>query len=253
MRWKGFRKVRGQVCKRIERRLDALGLADAEGYRSLLERNRDEWDVLDSLCRVAISRFYRDREVFRFLEQEVLARLCEVVIGRGARELRCWSAGCASGEEPYTLALLWDMGTGRLFQKMKISILATDADPRMIERAKEGCYDPGTLSGLPSHWRANAFLRERNRFCIRPEEREKVVFLEQDVRVAAPEGLFHLVLCRNMAFTYFDSELQSEVLNRLHGKLHDQGVLVVGIHEGLPSRVAGFQHWPGCPGIYRKR
>jgi chemotaxis protein methyltransferase CheR len=61
MRWKGFRKVRGQVCKRIERRLDALGLADAEGYRSLLERNRDEWDVLDSLCRVAISRFYRDR------------------------------------------------------------------------------------------------------------------------------------------------------------------------------------------------
>ncbi len=253
MRWKGFRKVRGQVCKRIDRRLDALGLTDIARYRSVLERNRDEWDVLDSLCRVTISRFYRDREVFRSLEQEVLARICEDVIAHGAMELRCWSVGCASGEEPYTLAMLWDMGTGRLFQPMKISIVATDADPDMIERAKEGCYDAGTLSGLPPPWRANAFVREQNRFCVRLEEREKVVFLEQDVRTAMPEGLFHLVLCRNLAFTYFDNELQNEVLARLYGKLHDRGVLVVGIHEELPTGAAGFQHWPGCPGIYQRR
>ncbi len=253
MRWKGFRKVRGKVCKRIDRRLEALGLTDLVGYRSLLEQSRDEWDVLDSLCRVTISRFYRDREVFQALEQGVLVRMCEDAIAQGATGLRCWSVGCASGEEPYTLALLWDMVMGRIFRTMKISILATDADPNMLERAKEGCYNSGSLLGLPPHWRANAFVRDRNRFCVRPEEREKVVFLEQDVRIAVPEGLFHLVLCRNLAFTYFDDELQNEVLARLHGKLHEQGILVIGIHEELPSGATGFRHWPGCRGIYQKK
>jgi len=252
MRWKGFRKVRGQVCKRIDRRLHALGLADASAYRSFLEHNRDEWDALDALCRVTISRFYRDREVFRLLEQEVLVSLCEAARAQGATELRCWSIGCASGEEPYTLAMLWDLGTGRLFPSMKISILATDADPNMIERAKEGCYASGSLLEMPPHWKTNAFVRDRGRFCVRPEEREKVIFLEQDVRVTEPRGLFHLILCRNLAFTYFVEELQKEILARVHDKLHERGALVVGTHEALPSGTAAFLPWLGCPGVFRK-
>ncbi len=253
MRWNGFRKVRGQVCKRIDRRLHELGLVDTAAYRSFLERNRDEWDVLDSLCRVTISRFYRDREVFRLLEQEVLVRLCEAAMAQGDTDLRCWSIGCASGEEPYTLAILWDLVTGRLFPSMRISILATDADLTMIERAKEGCYAQGSLRNLPPVWTKSAFVRDGDRFCVGSEERRKVNFLEQDIRAEEPEGLFHLILCRNVAFTYFDEELQKEILTRLHEKLHDHGALVAGIHEALPSGAAGFLPWPGCPGIYRKR
>ncbi len=252
MRWNGFRKVRGQVCNRIDGRLHALGLADAAGYRSFLEGNRSEWEVLDSLCRVAISRFYRDREVFQSLEKDVLVRLCEAAMAQGGTELRCWSIGCASGEEPYTLAVLWDLGTGRRFPSMKIAILATDADRNMIERAKAGCYASGSLGNLPPDWKT-AFIREGDRFCIRAGEREKVALLEQDVRIAEPEGLFHLILCRNLAFTYFDHELQKEILARLYHKLDDQGALVVGIHETVPPGFAGFLPWPGCPGIYRKR
>src|SRR5512147_1934119 len=159
MRWNGFRRVRGQVCKRIDRRLHELGLEDAAAYRSLLEGNGDEWDVLDSLCRVTISRFYRDREVFQLLEQEVLVRLCEAAMAQGNTELRCWSIGCASGEEPYTLAILWDLVTGRLFPSMRISILATDVDLTMIERAKEGCYAQGSLRNLPPGWTKSALVR----------------------------------------------------------------------------------------------
>lgn len=253
MRWNGFRKVRRQVCKRIDRRLHELGLVDAAAYRSFLEQNRDEWEVLDSLCRVTISRFYRDREVFRLLEQEVLLRLCEAVIAQGETELRCWSIGCASGEEPYTVAMLWDLGVGRLFPAIKISILATDADLSMIERAKEGCYSQGSLRNLPSGWMKSAFVQVGDRFCVGPEERRKVNFLEQDIRTEEPEGLFHLILCRNVAFTYFDKELQKEILTRLHDKLHDHGALVAGIHEALPSGFLGFLPWTGGPGIYRKR
>jgi chemotaxis protein methyltransferase CheR len=251
LRWNGFRKVRGQVCKRINRRQSELGLTDPEAYRSFLERNRTEWDVLDALCRVAISRFYRDREVFRLLEREVLVRLCEDVGDRGDTELRCWSIGCASGEEPYTIAMLWDLGVGRRFPAVKVSILATDADMHMIERAKEGCYAAESLRELPLEWKT-AFIREGAGFCVRPEDRGKVIFLEQDIRKAEPEGLFHLILCRNIVFTYFEAELQKEILTRLHRKLHAHGALVVGNHEVLPSGVDGFAKWPGCPGVYRK-
>jgi chemotaxis protein methyltransferase CheR len=253
MRWKGFRRVRAQVCKRIDGRLHALGLADAAAYRSFLERNREEWKVLGSLCRVTISRFYRDREVFQTLEQEVLVRLSETAQAAGATELRCWSIGCASGEEPYTLAILWDLGTGGLFPNLKLLISATDADRTVLERAREGCYAAGSLLELPRDWKTTAFVRQGGLFCIRPEERAKVVFLEQDVRVAEPEGLFHLVLCRNLAFTYFDGDLQKEILFRLHGKLHDHGALVVGLREALPPDNTTFLPWPGCPAVYRKR
>ncbi len=251
MRWNGFRRVRGQVCKRIDRRLSELGLTDAEAYRSFLDRNRAEWDVLDVLCRITISRFYRDHEVFRSLEREVLVRLCEDVQAQGGTELRCWSLGCASGEEPYTLAILWNLGVSRLFPAMEISILATDADLHMIERAKEGRYAASSLRELPLEWKT-AFGHERAGFCVRPGERGKVIFLEQDIRKAEPEGQFHLILCRNIVFTYFEAELQKEILARLHRKLHDQGALVVGNHEVLPWGVEGFVKWPGCPGIYRK-
>ena len=120
MRWQGFRKVRGQVCKRIERRLHELGLPDVAAYRMFLETNDDEWAMLDSLCNITISRFYRDREVFRFLEQEVLVTLSDDALARGESVLRCWSIGCASGEEPYTLALLWDLVMARRFPALSL-------------------------------------------------------------------------------------------------------------------------------------
>jgi chemotaxis protein methyltransferase CheR len=91
----------------------------------------------------------------------------------------------------------------------------------------------------------------RRFYCIKDEEREKVSFV-QDIRRANPEGMFHLILCRNLVFTYFDEELQQEVLARLRDKLNARGVLVVGSHEWLPSDTAGFLPWPGIPGVYLK-
>src|SRR6185295_20147796 len=108
-RWQGFRNVRGQVCKRIARRARELGLADLEAYRAHLEAHDDEWPVLDALCRVTISRFYRDRAVFDRLRLEILPAFAERAAARGESVVRAWSAGCASGEEPYTLAMIWSL------------------------------------------------------------------------------------------------------------------------------------------------
>jgi len=231
MRWPGFRRVRRQVCRRIGRRMAALGLDGTAAYRRLLEARPGEWPVLDGLCRVTISRFFRDIAVFDRLGNDVLPRLA----GRCAGELRCWCAGCASGEEAYSLKILWEMGPARQFPGGILSVLATDADPHMLERAAAGRFSAGSLKDVPSAWRERAFVEDGRGFVVRPAFRDGIRFAVQDVRRAAPEGPFHLILCRNLAFTYFAEPVQREVLDRLASRLVPGGVLVLGGHETLPD------------------
>lgn len=252
MRWQGFRKVRGQVCRRIARRVRELGLSDLEAYTSYLNRHDGEWQVLDSFCRISISRFYRDRNVFQFLEHEILPRLSQNALAGQGNQLRCWSIGCASGEEPYTLALIWDFAISSQFPSLTINILASDADRTMIERAERSCYELRSMKDLPKEWIAGAFVQQKERFCIRQEERQKVQFVVQDIRSEMPPGQFHLILCRNLAFTYFDEMLQQEVLSRLRAKLSSGGALAIGTHESLPLNFHGFAAEPDCPKIFRK-
>src|SRR5512139_939750 len=104
MRWAGFRKVRKRVCKRLAERLFELNLT-IDAYQSLLNQQPSEWHHLDALCRVMITRFYRDKQVFAELTATVLPQLALNAIASGRTQLRSWSIGSASGEEPYTLAI----------------------------------------------------------------------------------------------------------------------------------------------------
>jgi chemotaxis protein methyltransferase CheR len=252
LRWAGFRRVRGQVCKRIDRRLGELGLANASAYRAYLEAHRAEWSVLDGLCFISISRFYRDKAVFQFLEGEVLARLAQIAVASGESAVRCWSIGCASGEEPYTLAILWKVGMASRFPALGLHILATDADARALERAREGRYPASSLKDLPKDVLAEACIPMAGGFCVKEEYRRLVSFLRQDVREAAPESPFHLILCRNLAFTYFAEGLPREVLERIRGKLVPGGALVTGSRESLPTGASGFEPWSQTLRVYRK-
>jgi len=252
MRWPGYRKVRNQVCKRIDRRLQELGLKGVEEYRAYLEQHPDEWAQLDSLCRITISRFYRDKGVFTALREEVLPSLARRMSDRGDTTLRIWSAGCGSGEEPYTFAILWDLELQTHFPKLTIEIVATDADPNMNRRAHDACYEFGSLKDLPESWRDQAFARTGNAYRLKPDYKQNVEFLEQDLRYEQPEGPFDLVLCRNLAFTYFEDALQREVLKRIIGRMHDGAALVIGVHEKLPEGAEGLLVWFDKQRIYRK-
>ncbi len=252
MRWPGFRKVHGQVCKRLSARIRELSLPDLTAYRDYLEQHPAEWQVLDSLCRVTITRFYRDKRMFQLLQQEVLPSLIRTAAARGERELRCWSIGCASGEEPYTLALLWDLSFRHAEPGVKFRITATDADQDLLDRAREGCYPASSIKGLPKEWLAAAFVPSGERYCLREKIKAAVDFHCQDVRAAAPDGAFLLVLCRNIAFTYFDDGLQKESLDRIRAKLLPGGALVTGIHESLPGETEGFELWSMKSGVYRR-
>ncbi len=252
LRWPGFRKVRRQVYKRIDRRLKELELSGPDEYRAYLDTHPAEWKILDELCWISISRFYRDKGVFQFLEREVLTQIAQTSSAKGENEVRCWSIGCASGEEPYTLAILWTLGVGPRFPTLGLRILATDADPRAIERARRGCYPASSLKELPGDLLTKACVPSVDGFCVKAEYREPVIFLVQNVREAVPDGPFHLVLCRNVAFTYFDEELQRATLQKISDRLLPGGALVIGSLESLPEGAAGWEPWSKKLGIYRR-
>jgi chemotaxis protein methyltransferase CheR len=243
LRWPGFRRVRGQVRKRLARRLAELGLDDLGAYQVFLEVHPSEWATLDALCRVAISRFYRDHGEFVRLEREVLPALA-----RRYDEVRCWSAGCASGEEPYSLAIVWKLRLQAAFPGVRLRVVATDAEKGLLERARRGCYAAGTLKELPAELRAQAFVRQpEGLYRLRDELREGVTFLRQDLRDERPDGPFQLILCRNLVFTYFDEALQRRLLGDFRRRLAPGGELVIGRHERLPDAEQTLVHGLQAP------
>ena len=251
LRWEGFRKVRRQVCRRLERRIGDLDLPGIDAYRAYLESTPGEWRQLDALCRVTISRFYRDRGVFEFLERCVLPELAGNAASR-ERTVEAWSAGCASGEEPYTLVLGWEHAIRSSFPTVTLHVLATDADETMVRRARAASYGESSLRELPLASRRHGFVRRGGLAYVRPRFRQLVTVVEHDIRDAAPNGPFDIVLCRNLAFTYFDLSLQREVAARLARSLKPGGALVLGSHETLPEGAHGFVPWCSRLGVYRR-
>ncbi len=254
-RWPGFRKVRTQVCKRIDRRRKGLGLSGTQAYRDYLERHAAEWAILDRLCPITISSFYRDKAVFDFLGATLLPQLVRGALEPEASELRALSIGCASGEEPYTLMLVWRFGPAPQFPQLALRVIATDVLEEMLERARSACYPHSSLKLLPQAWRARAFEPVAGEYCLRKEYRRGIEFMQQDVRTTPPEGRFHLILCRNLVFTYFDEDTQWQILKRLLTRLAPAGALVIGRRETLPFGIEGLAPWPGAEalGIFRMR
>lgn len=254
MRWAGFRKVRRQVSRRIDRRLRELELPDVAAYRSYLEERHqdidDEWRILDSLCRITISRFYRDRGLFDQLADVVLPELAEQAMTQGRPGLRCWSTGCASGEEVYTLRILWNLRLQPRHRQLGLHVLGTDTDSFLLERAKVGLFPWSSLKELPNEWLALAFDREGTQYRLRDRYRDSVQFQLSDLRQEAPDQTFDLVVCRNLAFTYFEETQQHQVLARIGEHLHPGGALFIGVHEQLPPGVGGFSPWKGCRAVF---
>jgi chemotaxis protein methyltransferase CheR len=251
MRWPGLRKVRRQVCRRIAPRLTELGLAGIDAYRAYLQTNAGEWERLDELCHVTVSRFYRDRGVFEFLQRTALPELARRM-GKRGMALKAWSTGCASGEEPYTLALIWRLALAREFPAVALHVLATDVDDTVLRRARAAEYPESSLRELPESWPHAAFVELDGRYQLRPQIRSSVTIRPHDLRHAPPAGPFELVLCRNVAFTYFDLQDQREVAEHLAACIGPGGVLVVGAHETLPEGTNGFVPWSANLRVYRR-
>jgi chemotaxis protein methyltransferase CheR len=248
LRWAGYRRVRRQVCRRLGRRVAELGLPGLDAYREHLLAHPAEWEALRALTPVTISRFGRDRAVFAALGDEVLPALAAGARAERRARVRAWSAGCASGEEAYSLALLWD---DRGLEPA-LDVLATDVHPPVLARARAARYEPSSLRELPAALRARGFdAGADGALVVRPEHRRLVTVVRHDLREPPPAGPFDLVLCRNVAFTYFAPEVQAAVLQRLASALRPGGALVLGLHETLSDPAHAFVPWPGARAVHR--
>lgn len=249
--WLGFRKVRRQVCKRLKRRLGVLQLASLAAYRERLEADPAEWSVLDECCHITISRFFRDKRVFGTLRSHVLPELA-LRAEREKRAIHIWSAGCASGEEPYTIKILWDLEVARSHPGISLSVLATDVDLTMLARAQKACFEATSLRELPPPLVEQAFDQAGARYCVRPQYRRGIGFVHEDLRSTAAAGWFDVILCRYVAFTYFAPLLQREVLARIVERLLPKGYLVIGTHEHLPSEASSLAPLRAAPQILHR-
>lgn len=251
-RWAGYRKVRRRVCRRIVRRVGELGLASLADYRSHLEQHPGEWPRLDALTDVTISRFYRDRAVFDFLRSDVLPALVERARESGRPTVRAWSAGCANGEEPYTLAIMWDQAIALAAPGIALQILATDIKPEVLQRADEARYPPSALRDLPAGWREAAFGPEDDELVLQSRFRRDVTFAQHDIRGGPPDGPFDLIFCRYQAFTYFDEAGQRDTLRALARVTLPGAALILGNREGPPAGEPSFHDWAPRLRIFRR-
>lgn len=253
LRWAGFRKVSGTVRKRVARRIGELGLADLAAYRERLESDPSEWHVLDGFCRIPISRFYRDKGVYEALASEVLPACAEAVRKRGGGAIGVLSAGCASGEEPYTVNLIWRLCLSERFPGVDLRVLAIDIDEGMLQRAERACYSASAFRAMPESLLEQGFFPAGGEYCLRDGFRPGVRFEKADLRERVPPGPFDLILCRNTAFTYFEGAVQAQVFSALDASLREGGFLVIGAHESLPVEAPAYARLrPGVP-VFRKR
>lgn len=228
LQWRRFQR-RG-IRRRIEHRLVELGLASLEEYSQRIKEDPQERGHLSKILTVTISRFYRDQEVFNTIETSVLpARLKE-----NPTELRLWSIGCASGEEPYSLSVLWKARFEKDWPRIHFSILATDIDENLLERAKEGRYKKSSLREVPQDILANYFRAEGDAFLLDKRVTGRVEFQRHDILREEPFSGMDLVFCRNVAFTYFSRETQIEILKKIFRCLKEEGYLVIGSDESIP-------------------
>jgi chemotaxis protein methyltransferase CheR len=231
----GYRRTRGSVEKRLRRRMHELGLTGLGGYRAYLDVHPEEWTWLDACCRITISRFWRDAAVFDQMAAALLPERAAAAQARGQERLRLWSAGCASGEEAYSLALATRFDVEPSRSDLGLEVLGTDADPVVLGRARRAAYPVGALRDLPEPVRERAFERRGDEYWLLPPWRAAVHFELADLRRELPEGPFDLICCRNLAFTYFDEPLARRLERSFAELLRPGGVLVVGLGEELPG------------------
>jgi chemotaxis protein methyltransferase CheR len=248
LRARGFRNLQSTVKKRLSRRMADVGAADLEAYAARLEADPAEWAALDAICRIPISRFHRDAGVFERLAREILPARAQAAAGE--RAVRVWSAGCASGEEPYSVAMAWDLEVAPKYPKASLAIVATDVDAAMVSRAREGRYRATSLRELPAPFRDYAFEGGGDEWRLRAELAHRIHFLVEDLRTGAPPGPFDVVLCRNLAFTYFDEPTQRAVAARIIERLLVGGALIVGKDEELPPGLVGLS--PRGPWVHER-
>ncbi len=221
---------RGTLPRRIERRLalSTLENDDIQGYLTFLRGDNEELNLLAKDLLINVTSFFRDPTVFEFISREIIP---DLIRGRGPDQpVRVWIAGCSSGEETYSLAMLFREAITAGKANVKLQFFASDVDSDAVAAAREGLY-PETIKEEVSPSRlARFFTKEEHRYRISAELRAAVVFTVQDVLSDPPFSRLDMISCRNLMI-YLGQEAQAKVISIFHFALRQDGILLLGSSE----------------------
>src|SRR5579875_161212 len=200
-------------------------------YHDYLYAHPEEVGELVKAFLINVTQFFRDPEAFAYLRSEILPPIIMQARERD-RVLRLWAAGCASGEEPYSLAMLLTDLLGAELPEWSVKIFATDVDEAAINFARRGLYSENLLKTVPAEYRERFFERVDQGYRISKTLRQMIIFGQQDLSRSAPFPRIDLVLCRNVLI-YFTPQLQDYVLNQFAFSLYPNGYLFLGKAEAV--------------------
>ena len=220
------------VKRRIAIRVRANACASVREYCNLLLSRESEVDKLLKVLTIHVSQFFRNRSAFDKLRQEIIPYLFSMVRQDGRSDLKCWSVGCASGEEPYSLALLFAEHFAADTARIPTQILGTDVDEATLATARTGVYIDERLAELPDYYRERYFRQEHGKFHLADAIKAMVTFLQGDLSHDEAYQESDLILCRNVLI-YFEREQQERVIRNFARVLRPGGILVLGKSESL--------------------
>jgi chemotaxis methyl-accepting protein methylase len=200
---------------------------------------------------VSISRFFRDRQLWEVVETEVLPRL----IQEEHKRVNIWSAGCACGEEVYSLRILWEIMGRRHDRLPELELLATDVNPSYLDKARIGVYPRSSLREVPEAVREEYFrpTRKGRSYALSERLKDGVVWREHNLLFDAPGSNFHLVFLRNSLLTYYEDELEIPAFRNVINSMAQYGLLIIGSHEKTPAGNWGIVTTGQHPHIYQKK
>ena len=227
---------RASLTRRIQKRMQTVGVDAYDEYARYLAAHAEEFAHLFNTILINVTSFFRDEASWEYLRDEVVPR---ILADRPATEpIRVWSAGCATGEEAYSLAMAFaealPAGT-----RDRLKVYATDVDEDALTIARQGVYGAKSVEAVPPPLLEKYFDRLENRYAFRKEFRRLVIFGRNDLIQDAPISRIDLLVCRN-ALMYFDAETQARILARFHFALNDGGYLLLGRAETLLSHMSTF-------------
>src|SRR5882672_7585109 len=221
---------RSSLVRRIQKRLQAVTAESYDAYQAYLEAHPEEFGLLFNTILINVTSFFRDPEAWGFLTSQIAPRL--LATSRPDSAVRVWSAGCASGEEAYTLAMILAEQLGIEAFRRRVKIYASDVDEDALMQARHATYSASQVQDVPPELLSKYFERIDDRYLFHKDLRRSIIFGRHDLLQDAPISRVNLLVCRN-TLMYFTRETQAKVLNRFHFALRNGGFLFMGRAELL--------------------
>lgn len=224
---------RSTLMRRFQHRMQTINIDSYQSYLQYLQIHPQEYLALLDDVLINVTCFFRDRDAWEHLAAEVVPKI--IANNHPDESIRVWSAGCATGEEIYSLLILLSEALGIEECLQRVQCFATDADKAALCQARQAIYSELEISSIPAHLREKYFQPTEKGYVFHPKLRQKVVFGYHNLMEDPPISKLDLLICRNVMI-YFNRKTQADILDRFHFALQDNGFLFLGETEVVTNR-----------------